>query len=54
MNKIWCFGDSFTFGHGCRIDCPRNEYYNNYWKEGDDIEFVLDDDGRWFMKRVNK
>lgn len=24
------------------------------WKEGDDIEFDVDDKGRWFLKRVNK
>ena len=24
------------------------------WKEGDDIEFNLDDDGRWILKRVSK
>lgn len=24
------------------------------WKEGDDIEFILDDDGRWILKRVSK
>ena len=37
MNKIWGFGDSFTFGHGCRADGPLNEYYFNYKKDGDKI-----------------
>ena len=27
MNKLWCFGDSFTYGHGCR---PGYEYYDKY------------------------
>lgn len=22
MKTLWTFGDSFTFGHGCREDCP--------------------------------
>jgi hypothetical protein len=39
MNTLWTFGDSFTFGHGCRKDC--NSYtvddYYGYKKEGDDI-----------------
>jgi hypothetical protein len=39
MNTLWTFGDSFTFGHGCREDC--NSYtvddYYGYKKEGDDI-----------------
>lgn len=25
MNKLWCFGDSFTYGHGCR---PGYEYFD--------------------------
>jgi hypothetical protein len=37
MNKIWGFGDSYTFGHGCRPDGPDNEYHNNFKKEGDKI-----------------
>lgn len=37
MNKLWVFGDSMTYGHGCRPDGPLNEYYYNYKKEGDDI-----------------
>jgi len=37
MNKLWCFGDSQTFGHGCREDGPNIGYYQNYKKEGDDI-----------------
>ena len=36
MNTLWTFGDSFTFGHGCRPDGPLPEYYNNYKKDGDD------------------
>lgn len=39
MNTLWTFGDSFTFGFGCREDCPghiTNEYLK-YKKEGDDI-----------------
>lgn len=24
------------------------------WKEGDEIDFAIDDKGRWFMKRINK
>lgn len=39
MNTLWTFGDSFTFGHGCREDC--NSYtideYFGYKKQGDDI-----------------
>jgi len=27
MGKLWCFGDSFTAGHGCK---PGYEYYDNY------------------------
>jgi len=34
MNTLWTFGDSFTEGHGCRIE---DEYYKNYWKLGDKI-----------------
>jgi len=37
MNKIWGFGDSFTFGHGCRPDGPLSEYYYNYKKDEDKI-----------------
>jgi hypothetical protein len=37
MNKIWGFGDSYTFGHGCRPDGPNPEYYYNYKKEDDKI-----------------
>jgi hypothetical protein len=25
--KLWCFGDSFTFGHGCK---PGEPYYDDY------------------------
>ena len=27
MNRAWFFGDSFTFGHGCK---PGYEYFDNY------------------------
>lgn len=37
MNKIWGFGDSYTFAHGCRPDGPINEYYYNYKKSEDKI-----------------
>lgn len=37
MNKLWAFGDSFTFGHGCRPDGPLTEYYYNYKKDGDNV-----------------
>jgi len=34
MNTIWCFGDSFTNGEGCR---PGDDFYEKYKKEGDKI-----------------
>jgi hypothetical protein len=37
MNTLWTFGDSFTFGDGCRLDGPGNEYCHNYKKDSDDI-----------------
>jgi hypothetical protein len=37
MRTLWTFGDSFTFGHGCRPDGPLNEYYYNYRSESDDV-----------------
>ena len=37
MNTIHTFGDSFTFGHGCRPDGPINEYYYNYKSYSDDV-----------------
>ena len=37
MGILWTFGDSFTFGHGCRPDAPTNEYYYNYKSESDDV-----------------
>lgn len=37
MNTLWTFGDSFTFGHGCRLDGPLPEYCKNYKNELDDI-----------------
>lgn len=36
MQTLWVFGDSFTFGHGCREDC-HFKHYLPYKKEGDDI-----------------
>ena len=37
MSTLWTFGDSFTYGHGCRPDGPLLEYYNDYKTESDDI-----------------
>lgn len=37
MNTLWTFGDSFTFGHGCRLDGPLPEYCRDYKTESDDI-----------------
>jgi len=39
MKTVWTFGDSFTFGHGCREDCTSGIYerYVKYRKPGDDI-----------------
>lgn len=37
MSTLWTFGDSFTFGHGCRPDGPLPEYCINYKNEGDDV-----------------
>ena len=34
MNNLWCFGDSFTAGHGCT---PEFEYCQKYKKEGDNL-----------------
>lgn len=34
MNNIWCFGDSFTYGHGCT---PEFEYYQKYKKDKDNL-----------------
>ena len=36
MRTLWTFGDSFTFGHGCRPDGPLSEYYYEY-KSNDDV-----------------
>lgn len=33
MSTLWCFGDSFTQGHGCE---PGWEYYDNFKKDGDE------------------
>ena len=37
MNTLWTFGDSFTFGHGCRPDGPLPEYFYEYKSNDDDI-----------------
>lgn len=37
MSTLWTFGDSQTYGYGCRPDSPLIEYYKNYKKDGDDI-----------------
>ena len=44
MNTLWTFGDSYTFGAGCRSDGPvylitgkSDEYFNNYKTKSDDI-----------------
>jgi len=54
---IWGFGDSFTWGFGCRPgwnpfnqDYPLPEYYIKYKKEGDKI--WLDWIGEWFNEEV--
>ena len=52
MNTIWGFGDSFTFGHGCRPDGPLPEYYNEYRKEGDGVWLDLVAD-RMGMNAIN-
>lgn len=36
-NILWTFGDSYTFGYGCRPDCYLSDYYYKYKKEGDYI-----------------
>jgi len=54
---IWGFGDSFTWGYGCRSgwgpfneDSPLPEYYTKYKKEGDKIWLELL--GEWFNEEV--
>jgi hypothetical protein len=41
MNSIWTFGDSFTFGMGCRIDQGINDggdlYFKKYYQDSYDI-----------------
>jgi hypothetical protein len=37
MSTLWTFGDSFTFGHGCRPDGPLPEYCSDYKIDGDDV-----------------
>ena len=34
MNNLWCFGDSFTAGHGCT---PEFAYYQKYKKNKDNL-----------------
>ena len=41
MSTLWTFGNSFTFGHGCRPDGPTSEYFHNYKKEGDEIWTII-------------
>lgn len=41
MGILWTFGDSFTFGQGCRPDGYYPEYFYKYRKEGDNIWPVL-------------
>jgi hypothetical protein len=52
MNIIWGFGDSFTFGHGCRIGGPLGEYCLEYKKDGDKLwlQWVAE---RMSMKSIN-
>ena len=37
MNTLWTFGDSFTFGHGCRPDGPLSEYYHTFKSDISDV-----------------
>jgi hypothetical protein len=37
MATLWTFGDSMTFGHGCRPDGPLLEYYTQYKKNDNDL-----------------
>lgn len=37
MSKLWTFGDSFTFGHGCVPEGAMSEYYYNYKTESDGV-----------------
>jgi hypothetical protein len=41
MSTLWTFGDSQTYGHGCRPNSAGDEYYNQYKEDGDDIWPVL-------------
>jgi hypothetical protein len=54
---IWGFGDSFTYGFGCRPGWSYNspdssipEYFTKYKKEGDKI--WLDWLGEWFDEEI--
>jgi hypothetical protein len=45
MGKLWCFGDSFTAGHGCRFELIGNyskenekSYYSNMYKNYIDFD----------------
>jgi len=37
MGKLWCFGDSFTAGHGCKPEMLEVSYYNKKFKDYIDI-----------------
>lgn len=37
MGKLWCFGDSFTAGHGCIPHMVEESYYNKKFKNYFDI-----------------
>lgn len=43
-STLWTFGDSNTAGHGCN---PRDEYYEKYYKLGDNIWSV------WLSEKLN-
>jgi len=43
-STLWTFGDSNTAGHGCN---PRDEYYEKYYKSGDNIWSV------WLSEKLN-
>ena len=43
MNKLWCFGDSITAGHGCKFDIiddflNENSYYYLKFKDYIDVD----------------
>ena len=56
MNTVWTFGDSFTFGYGCRKDCNSytlDEYYS-YKKNNDDIWPNHLDFAHFIYNKINK